>query len=794
MIRNYFKIAFRNLWKHRLFSFINIFGLAAGMLVCIIALIDYNKAFDYDTFHPFPNRTYRILTDMTGKQNQQEAYASTPYPVAGELLRNYSFIENIVHVVPEKSTQYEAAGKTLPAPSFFTDASFFKMFGFQLQKGVFNDVPHTAVITEEAAKRFFGNTDVVGMSLHHRDWGEFLITGIVSTPVQKSHLSFDVLATASTIASLEKNNAVDVQSTSFTNPWAAYTYILVKDGTTKNQLDIALRQLGKQSTAAITTGSNYKSIGYRYQPLNEINPSREDLYNFPGGTTYGKLLVEMGIGLLTLLLAGFNYVNLTLARSLTRSKEIGVRKVIGASRKQVFLQFVVESVLISLLALLLSCIMLQLLKPMDAIQQVLQDAKWNAQLWGTLILFSLLTGLIAGSIPARILSALKPTMIIKGQKALTVLRGLTMRKILVVAQFAISLFGIIFMMVTWQQNTFMATGEYGFAKDNIFNIDLNGAGHQKLSNEIQKIAGVEVTTATAYTLGMNVGNSIKLFRTEKNIYTMAQMLSADEQFIRVMQLPLAAGSNLLKTKNDSVGNTILINETAVKGLHYKTAQEAVGQLIRLSDSSQVRITGVLKDFHFMSMFFPIFPMMIRNQPEYFSVLQVKVNPGINKDIVKAGIGKAWTLLNPGKEFSGKWFDKALYDQHSHGGDQLMLALLCGMVLCIACLGLLGMVTYSSEIRTKEVGIRKVMGADVWKLLVLLSREFIWLLLIAGLIAVPCGYIASNFFLYNFAFHVTIGPGTLLTGFLAMLLIGGFTIVWQTYRVAAYNPVKSLRTE
>ena len=794
MIKNYFKIAWRSLWKHKLFSFINIVGLAAGMVICIIALIDYNKAFDYDKFHLAPERTYRIITEVTFKENQKEAYASTPYPVAEQLKSSYSFIENIVHVVPVKYAEYEAAGKTLKTPTSFADASFFKVFGFHLLLGVFNDAPHTAVVTSETANRFFGNANAVGKILHHKEWGDFLITGIVETPVQKSHLVFDVLAAASTIEVIEKGGIGIAETNNWTNPWSSYTYVVLKQGTIKNQLDGAIAQIAKISTTAITSNNEQRSFGYRVQALNEINPSHEDLLNFPAGTTYGKLLVEIGIGLVTLILAGFNYVNLTLARSLTRSKEIGLRKVIGAGTRQIFVQFIVESVCICLLALVLSFVLLQLLQPMDVISSVLKNANLDVPFYLNLLLFTIIIGIVAGSIPARILSSLPPAVALKGQKALTIMKGITIRKALVVVQFAMLLTGIIFMLVMYQQQKFMATAEYGFTKTNIFNIELYGTSDKRLATELGKIPGVEASTATSYTLGINGGNQQKIFRNGKAIYTNAEMLSADNNFISVMQLPLVAGSNLLAPANDSTGSSVLINEQAVAKLHFENAPSAVGQLIRLSDSSEVRIAGVLKDFHSMSMFFPIFPMVIRQDPKYFSVLQVKTNPGVKEEQLKKEIGKVWKHLNPYQEFTGEWFDKALYAHHFHGSDQLMLVLLCSIVLCIACLGLLGMVTYSSEIRTKEVGVRKVMGARIGQLLMLLSKDFVWLLVVAGCIAIPIGYLAAVLFLHNFTYHVAVGAGTLLIGFVAMLLIGVLTIIWQTYRIAIHNPIKSLRAE
>lgn len=795
MIKSYFKIAVRSLWKHKLFSFINIFGLAAGIMVCILALLDFKKAFEYDRFHPLPDRTYRIITDMTGReQNNKEAYASTPYPVAAALQQQYGFVEQAVHVVPQRQVSYEGAGKTLTAPTYFTEPAFFKLFGFKLTAGAFDDAPYTAAITTATAERFFGTADAVGKTLHHKDWGDFLVTGIVGVSTEKSHLSFDVLLSSATIPALEKNAAINIETNNPISPWTTYTYILVKKGVHKRQLDAAVDKLGEQLTASIGKQSNYKSIGFRTQALGSINPSREDLYNFAGGTTYGKLLVEMGIGLVTLFLAGFNYVNLTLARSLTRSREIGVRKVIGASRRQIFNQLIVESVLIAFLALLLALTMLQLFSPIPMIQEALKDTDWDFTFWAILISFTLVAGLLAGTIPAKILSAFKPAMVIKGQKVLTVMRGLTARKVLVVAQFTISLVGIIFMLVSWQQQSFMANGDYGFQTAHILNIDLYGTDASRLRNEIKKIPGVEAITGASFTLGMNGGGLEKIFNLDKQVFTQAETLGADDQFISIMELPLVAGANLQPAKDSDLIKTVLINEQAVARLHFNNSQEAVNQLLTLSDSSQVRIAGVIKDFHSMSMFFQIYPMIIRYDPTSFTTMHVKTNPGVDADKTKAAIAAVWKQLNPHQAFSADWFDKALHDRHTHTGDQLMLALLCGMVLSIACLGLLGMVTFSSETRTMEVGVRKIMGAGVWQLLVLLSKDFIWLLLIAGLIAVPLGYVAGQFFLYNFTYHVTIGMGTLMAGFFAMLVVGGVTVFWQTYRIATHNPVKSLRVE
>jgi putative ABC transport system permease protein len=793
MLRNYLKIAIRNLWKHKLFSFINIFGLAVGMLVCILAIIDVNKALNYDKFHPHSERTFRIVTDMWGRQQQHEVYASAPMPAAGELKKRYEFIDEAVRVIPARGISFSTLDqKTLPAPGFFADPGFFKVFGFSLTEGGLSDAPNTIVITQETAKKFFGNENALGKILINREWGQFVVTGVVANTKQRSHLQFDVLISSSSIPALEQSGKMNAVSADWTNPWGAYTYISVKKGTAKAAIENMMPPLAVTATQMLEAGNPYEKISFRAQPLAAINPSREDMINFPAGTTIGKLLVQLGIGLLTLFLAGFNYVNLTLARSLTRSKEIGVRKVIGAMRWQVFAQFIIESMLIAILAMILAVVFLELTKAVPALENILAEMEWSLPLTLLLVLFGVMTGFVAGYVPARVLSAVKPALVIKGHKVITVLKGITIRKILVIAQFSISLTGIILMAVMYQQQSFMAEGEYGFEKENVLNISLNGQDYKKLTNELTNIPGVEKISPASFTMGMQGGHNKKISRNDRTFYSSSEILGTDHEFIPLMKLDIVAGENLPIQNGDSAGSMVLVNEKTAEALHYNTAAEMIGQQIWLNDSIPVQVIGVVKDFHSMSMFFPIFPMVIRYEPNSYNVLHVRVNEAADQTAILAAADKIWKKINPYEPFNAKWLDKELYDRHFHGDDQWLLGMICAMVLSIACLGLLGMVTFSSEIRTREVGVRKTLGASVNQLLILLSEDFFKLLIIAGCIAVPVGYLLSALFLNNFAYHVSIGVSTLLLSFLGLMILGAVTIGWQTFKVAMTNPVESLR--
>jgi putative ABC transport system permease protein len=502
----------------------------------------------------------------------------------------------------------------------------------------------------------------------------------------------------------------------------------------------------------------------------------------------------MAIGLIALLLAGFNYVNLTLARSISRVREVGVRKVLGAQKWQLFIQFITESAILAVFAFLLSLLMIELLKPFDMVRDIMLNANWDVTLWVIVTLFILISGLLAGLIPAKILSTFKPVNALKKYDRPLIFKGLTLRKLLVIVQFTISLTSIIFMVIMYQQQKFMAEGEYGFSRENILNIDLNEQDHRILAAQVNKQPGVEQVTVSSGLLGMHLFDTRKIQTADKKISTFAGIQSADENFIQVMGLKILSGANLPTSVADSSGNTVLLNEKATQELHFKNPGEAVGQLVWLNDSTQARIVGVVKDFHHSTMRLPITSMMIRYEPQNFRIMQVKVSSSVSPKNFKADISRRLVPMIKPREQNINWFDQFLYDSHFHAKDQLFLGVLTGLILSIACLGLLGMVTYTSEIRTQEVGIRKLLGATVAQLVMLLSRQFIQLLVVAALIAFPAGIILGSFFLNDYAYRITIGPGTILSGFFALFLIGGLTIGLQTYRTAAANPVKSLKTE
>ncbi|MRS64277.1 ABC transporter permease [Larkinella terrae] len=794
MFRNYVLIAFRNLWKHKLFSFINIVGLASGIMVCLLALIDIKGAFDYGNFHPNSDRTYRILTDVTANDNQTAAFATTPLPLAEGLKREYGFVENTTRVIREY-TEFTVDQKKLGDYYCAVDPGFFTILGYKLATGQPATEPHTAVVTPQTAEKFFGLSNPIGKVIHTKEFGSITITGVFKELPIRSHLRFGLVISMPTLLTENRKQ----QQTDWKQYTSGYTYVLLKKGSSAAQLEKVLPTIAARATKDIRFKSE-KGYTFRAQSMIRLSPSREDLEMGTWEQTWGKLVTEMAVGLLTLLLAVFNYVNLTLARSLSRAREVGIRKVSGAVRWQLMGQFMAESVVLSMFALGVAYLFLMLIEPMPFVQQwLIGGVELDTSLWAVFVGFSVLTGLLAGFVPARVLSGFRPAQVLRSQTGLKVFRGITLRKSLIVAQFAIALIAMIALLSMARQQQYMATADYGFRSERILNIPLNNIPYQRLANELNRIPGVERVSATSELFGSHGGDLRKVRHQKTGGDSVTVFVTAiDPHFIDNMELTLLVGQNLPEMAVDtagegSSGRFVLVNEEAVKSFRMGNPREVVGQSLWLNDSTEVQIAGVIKDFRFTTFNWPIKPLILKYQPKRFRYVNVRIAEGTT-DATLAGVQRVWKNLNPREPFVGEWYSDFLYKRHSHEDDVNFMSLLTALAFSIACLGLLGMVTYTTETRIKEVGIRKVMGAQVRQIIWLLSWDFVKLLLIAGGIALPLGYLAGMAFLINFAYHVSIGFET-LGGCIGLLLgLGGLTIGFRTYRAALSNPADSLRSE
>lgn len=785
MLKNYLKIAWRNLFKNQLFSFINIFGLTLSIYVCMLVMVQVKNELSYDLFHPYPNRTYRIISDVIeNKDNNHYKLASTPLPLKGELSQQTDILEETVQLYPALKGKALNGDKELYINGAFTDPSFFKVFGFRLSAGDEKnalELTNGIVLSSETAARFFGKTDPIGKTISFDKMGVFLVTGVLAEKPGKSHIDFDAYASSSAITQLEKAKVLPTLQNSWNSMNNAYNYVLLKKGISEEALDKSLKQIALKPELKSKDGK----LNFITQPLTKITPGTDGIYNELGkGTVWAKLLTIIGVGLIILIAACFNYINLTIARALSRAKEVGIRKVAGASRLQIFFQYMVESVLFALLALVFAYLIFIQFKPGE-----------HLNFFGSLcfFLFVILIGSVAGAFPAWILSSFKPVNVLKNVAAKKVFGNLTLQKGLTIFQFTLSLVIIIFLSAYYRQFSFLATLNPGFYAKNIITIPFS-AKDKVFANEVAGISGVGQIYRVSENFGMRGSGSVPVLN--KTIAGQGISINyyfADAPAVAVQRLKLMAGENFAEKEEFIREKSILINEKAAEALGFKNISSAVGKTVWLNDSTPVEVSGVIKDFYDQGAARRITPLMLRNKSDAFNYLNIEVNAA-DKDQVIKQISAVWNKLNPHTPFAYEWLDKKIANREDQADAYATMGFLAFITVSIASLGLLGLVVYTVETRQKEISIRKVVGASVNQLMFLLSNGFLKLLVISGLIAMPAGYILSFLFLQNFANRVPFGSGTLLLGFLFLLSIGLFTILSQTYKASSQNPVKNLRNE
>jgi len=813
MFKNYFKVSIRNILKYKVFSFINIFGLATAMSICmliILMLADQNR---YDQFHEKKDRMYRILSFPKGAK---QGYATSPDPLANSLKSQYSIIEEATNLSPTIGGDAIYQQHTADMRGYFAEPSFFRVFSFELEKGDKNtalSAPNSMIITREMAYQLFNSEDPIGKTIEFADrklsfpqehdgvgsppvaWGSFTITGVIDETKYISHLKFDVLVSSSSRQVLYAEKKLEDFSSNWEWYFRTYTYVLLSPDKNNDDLQSALNDLVARKYAGLKAD---QVIDFRLQP----QPLRQVQLGLVGNDTnnrmpmlgYYFLIILASVIMIT---ACLNYTNLAVARALTRAKEIGVRKVTGAERKSLIFQFISESVIMAMFSLVMAIGLLSLLKP--AFKSLWVNQYLNFELPSSVFVyilftgFALLIGIIAGLYPAFHLSGYQP---IKALKNLNNVQPgkLGMRKLLSVSQFVISLFFITTAILVFNQFKHFMQFDYGFNTENIINIELQGADHQKLATELSTLAEVSTISATDIIPATGRSNSMSLTKVnskDENDFVQTYIMNTDENFISNLGLKIIAGKNL-SPPGESSEKSIVVNEATVEKLGYKSPEEIIGEVFE----DQWKVVGVVKNFRYNLLLNTqeIRPLVLANQPSQFQYLNVKVaSPDLMGTVGK--LEARWKKIDPIHPFKYEFFDEQLASTHKAIFDLVsILGFIAFVAVLISCLGLLGMATYTAERRTREVGIRKVMGADDSTIAWLLSREFIKMLTLSICIGAPCSYLVNNFWLQYFPNRVEFGVGTVLIGTLILLFLGLITIGSQTFRVSKSNPVDVLKME
>ena len=791
LFANYFKVGFRQIKKHKLFAGLNILGLATSMSVCLLIIMILQDQYSYDLFHKKKDRIYRVISGQVQGNGQptsaQSQYA--PLSVGEELENNYSFVESVVKL----AGFFDALtwkDKNIADEGGWANQAFLDVFSFGWIAGNQKTAlanPNSVVITEAVAKEFFKDIDPVGQILKSGDYGDFIITGVMPGVPRRSHLKFQILLSLSTLDALEKEGKLPNRDEMPYN-----IYALINKGASKKDMAGALAQIAKKESEKDSEYNYY----FEPQLLSDISPGPD--MEQSNATPNIIMYFLMGLGLLIILSACFNYTNLSLARSLKRSKEIGVRKVIGAKRGHIIMQFVVESVLISLLSLVLALFILEYLISafynLDPfVEQVFYIEKTPA-VYLYFLLFSILVGLVAGLFPALHISSFKPVQVLNKLHGVKLFSRLTVRRLLLVVQFSMSLVFIMATLLVIDQQQYFVNSDLGIRTENVLYTGFSGVDYDVFKERMEQLGQV-IEISGSMDRPLDEGNDIKMayYNNKKDSVELGHDFITGNH-ISNMDIKLLAGTTFPEDASKQNEQYIILNEMAVEQMGFGLPEDAIGKTIE-QENNLLTIIGVVKNFHYSDILFgEIKPFAFRYSPEKIRFANIRTT-GLEMPTIRREIKEAWTALNAEDELYPRFLDDRVYNMSRFFTMGSKIVGLVGfLAIVISCMGLLGMVVYAVEGKTKEIGIRKVLGATERGLIWKLSKSFFILLGIAVLIAVPIVFFAGNLWLNNFALHTALGPKIILAGVGGILLLAAATVVSQTWWAARANPVKMLRTE
>ncbi len=786
MLKNYLKIAFRILKRQKAFSLINLVGLTIGLSSCILIMLYVDFELEFDMFHENADDIYRVVMKQPG--NYVSGSTSDWWVVSPAILKPTweSELPDIIKIARTGRSRVviEKDGELFDEMFFMVDPEFLEIFTYPLISGsretALNE-PFDLVLTKSMAVKYFGDEDPVGKTLNSTN-RQYKITGVVEDVPENSHIKFDFLASFETyrITSSRTFNSDNW----FNNPYD--TYLTLEPDTDLEAFDKKLRKYDFE-------GFGESIYSFHVQPLKDIHFNK-DIQGGEGDTRY--LYIFSGVGLLILFIACFNFINLSTARSNSRARELGIRKVIGAYKKQLIKQLLGESVIFTLISLVLSLIIVWLVLPVfsyligkELSVERLLDVKF---IFG-IVFLSIAVGLISGSYPAVILSSFRPVNILKGDLNSGKKGSSIFRNSLVVLQFVISIVMIVSTITLYNQLDFMRNKKLGYQKEHIVTMPARGIDFDTFKNELLNYSGI---TAVSGSSGIptrvgwsNIGVWEGRDETDKPFF---YRLNVDFDFFDLYDLEIVQGRKFSKEHGSDRGKTYILNESAIKrtGL-----DEPIGKKFGFWEIKEGSIIGVVKDFHFESLHKIIAPLGIGvYDRESFNYISVKMNSENLDDTINF-IENKWNELNPKRPCDFTFIDDQLdgmYKSEKRIAESFGYFSL--IAIFIACLGLFGLVSFITIRKTKEIGIRKVLGANIPVIISLLSKEFILLVVISNIFAWPLGWYAMNKWLESFAFRIDLNIVFFILAGISALLIAMVTISYQAFRAASANPVNSLRYE
>ncbi len=797
MLRNYILVALRSMKRRKLFTCINVIGFGLSMAVCLFIIAIIDGQFSFDAFHERGEHIYRITSHYSGPDGSEQHSATAPAALAGRLRDECSSVDRLTRINTTLQASARNGDRMHTIEGLYTEPDFLKMFSFELLRGNPAQAlaaPFTIILTETSAQALFGSSDVLGKHVRLEDVGDFRISGIIRQPPADSHIRFQALASLSTLNSFSKAGGAAADHDGWRVTGSDYLYTMLRPEAESEDLQAYL-DVPAQGRAA---GDAKLNLSFEAQPLEEIVPGR--IIHNPLGRFFPleALLILIALVLVIMTSAAFNYANLTIAGAMTRSREVGIRKVNGARRGHIFMQFLTDALLTSLLSLLLAIVLLESFLPLlygwlPGLQQHF-EFRYSFRLYLQFFLFSVACGLAAGLVPAQILSRFQPSQILRDFGRLRLLPRLTLRKILIATQLAISLLFIMSGLTVYRQLQYALSYQLGFNSDNIVNVQLFSVDYQRFYNEMIRQPGVVSIAAASVMPCTGSTHHEPVFLKGDTIPFIS--LATDRHFLPNLSIPLIAGRNFAEHATRQ-NREIIINEAAVATLHIENPSDAPGrriELMRNGERVSAIIVGVVADFHSASLVTPMTATMLSNEASRFSYAGIRLAGVVDSSSI-AALAETWRGFASNAEFSYEVYK----DQIEQSYEVFFIAtklmsFLAALVVILAALGLLGIVVFSLKTRMKEISIRKVLGANFLSLLSLLTRGFLLIIGAAILLATPLAWLMNTAWLQEYAYRIDFGFEIVGLSVLVLCALLMIVIIPQTLSTIFASPLKMLRSE
>ena len=795
MLRNYFKTAFRSLLKNKGFSIINILGLGAGIASFILISLYVYHEISYDRFHTKGERIYRVVENLRTENELLYQGVSSP-PMGPAMQRWFPEIESAVRYTDWNGIIKKGEDKEYAQNCLLADSTFFDVFSFPLVKGdpaTVLDKPYTMVLTESTAKKYFGDQDAVGQTLMI-DADLFTITGIAKDAPNNSHFDFNMVISFSTWSRV--NRGAETRAWF----WNGFnTYLLLREGA---DIEKVRARMGDFITKHIEKGGMYyEDLPLQQLPTIYMQQEPRSWENGKRGSLSNVYALSIIAGFI-LLIAGFNYVNLATARASRRLKEVGLRKVLGANRRALIGQFLGESMLVSIIATLLGFVVatvsLSWFNTLVGAQLSLNMFPSPLYLYGSLIALAIILGLVSGIYPSLVISGFHPLEMFK--LAHNALFGhANLRKLLVAVQFVISITLVAGTMLVFDQLDLMQNRDLGFNRETTLVLSVSNSQQisehfEAVKAQFSAIPGVLSVTGSSTVPGESTNNLFTTIELKdgKMSQTNINTNDVDADFFPAYGIPMIAGRNFEKGSRSDDTTAFIINETAARDLGI-TPEEALGKRID-QNGKKGSVIGVVKDFNYRSLHHTIEPLIFNETTWGYNKLSMKIKTD-DMPATIAAIGAVWSKTSENLPYQ-YWFLDDSYTKLYQADAQLgkVAGIFSGLAIFVGCLGLLGLTSFAVERRVKEIGIRKVLGAGVADVILIISKEFMILIAISFVIAIPVTYYVISRWLTSFTDKITIGPVTFIIAGVAVLAVAWLTMSFLSYRSATSNPTKALRNE